>query len=77
MRVAREGIPFIVASDALAIATIVLASRTGWPWLWALAVLLVVIAACVILWLKDRPAARARLPAGHVREQDRHDNRRV
>jgi phosphatidylserine decarboxylase len=53
MRVAREGIPFIVASDALAIAAIVLASRTGSPWLWALAVLLVVIAAWVVYFFRD------------------------
>jgi VanZ family protein len=39
--------------------------------------ILAVIAACVIVWLKDRPPAPARLPAGHVREHDRPDNRRV
>ncbi len=38
---------------------------------------LAVIAACVMVWLKDRPPAPARLPAGHVREHDRPDDRRV
>ncbi len=38
--------------------------------------ILAVIAACVIVWLKDRPPTPARLPARHVREHDRHDNRR-
>jgi VanZ family protein len=31
---------------------------------------LVVIAACVMVWLKHRPPAPARLPGGHVREHD-------
>lgn len=39
--------------------------------------ILALIAACVIVWLNDRPPAPARLPAGHVREYDRHDDRRV
>ena len=38
--------------------------------------ILAVIAACVIVWLKDRPPTPARLPARHAREHDRHDNRR-
>ena len=38
--------------------------------------ILAVIAACVIVWLKDRPPTPARLPAQDVREHDRHDNRR-
>jgi hypothetical protein len=34
--------------------------------------ILAVMAACVIVWLKDRPPAPARLRAGHVREHDLH-----
>lgn len=53
MKVAKEGIPFIVISDALAVAAIVFAVRTGSPWLWAVATVLVIVAAWVIYFFRD------------------------
>ena len=53
MGVAKEGIPFIVISDALAVGAVVLASRMHSPWLWALAVVLLIVAAWVIYFFRD------------------------
>ena len=38
---------------------------------------LVVIAACIMVWLKDRPPAPSRMSAGYVRENDQNQDRNV
>lgn len=60
MRVAKEGVPFIVAGAALAVATIALAYRTGSPWLWAVAALLTIVAAWVVYFFRDPEREGAR-----------------
>lgn len=53
MRVAREGIPFVVVADILAMLAMLAAFRTGALWLWMLAAVLVVVAAWVLYFFRD------------------------
>ena len=53
MRVAREGIPFIVASDLLVAVSALLAWRTGSTWLAVVAAILAVVAGWVIYFFRD------------------------
>lgn len=60
MRVAKEGIPFIVVSDLLAVAAIALAFRTSSPWLWAVAAVVTIVAAWVVYFFRDPEREGAR-----------------
>lgn len=53
MGVAKEGIPFVIASDALAVGAFVAASRYGSPWIWVLAVVLAIVAVWVVYFFRD------------------------
>ncbi len=53
MRVAREGIPFIIISNALLLAASFSAYRTGSLWLWALTAALTIVAGWVVYFFRD------------------------
>lgn len=60
MRIAKEGVPFIIISNALAVAAIALAARTGSPWRWALAAVFLIVAAWVMYFFRDPEREGAR-----------------
>lgn len=53
MRVAKEGIPFIVSADLVALVAIVAAVRGASPWLWVLAIVVAIVAAWVVYFFRD------------------------
>ena len=60
MRVAREGVPFMVISGVLAVAALALANRTGSLWLWTIAAGLAIVAAWVVYFFRDPEREGAR-----------------
>lgn len=60
MRVAKEGVPFIVVSSLLAVAAIALAASTGSPWLWTIAAVLTIVAVWVVYFFRDPEREGAR-----------------
>ncbi|MDA1082318.1 MAG: phosphatidylserine decarboxylase family protein [Gemmatimonadetes bacterium] len=53
MRLAKEGIPFVVASDVLALAAVVFAATRPSLWLWLLAAVLLIVAGWVVYFFRD------------------------
>ena len=60
MRVAKEGVPFIVISGVLAVAALALANRTDSLWLWTIAAGLAIVAAWVVYFFRDPEREGAR-----------------
>ena len=60
MRVAKEGVPFMVISGVLAVAALALANRTGSLWLWTIAAGLAIVAAWVVYFFRDPEREGAR-----------------
>ena len=60
MRVAREGVPFIIGSAVLAAAAVWIAATARSPWLWALASAFTIVAGWVVYFFRDPEREGAR-----------------
>src|SRR6267154_950934 len=53
MRVAKEGVPFIIGSDAIVVVLALFAWRTASPWLYAAAAVFATVAGWVVYFFRD------------------------